>query len=384
VGLVALSHTTVFVLAATSIWLLIQAWRSRWLSDRRVFAALLTVLSVWLTAALLSIWHAASTISPEFAPILRLYWGVGFPPRSWSPVVQSEWLAARTVAFFGSGTPNLGGFSRLEYGQPGAAIAVVLVMFGMVVLCRRRQWLGALVVLSTGMTLVAAALRQYPFEDRLLLFLLPLFIVAIGAAIGALQSIPWRRAPHLAGVSAAIVLVIASRPYAAIGWPTYHVTPQVKPVLAFMLAHRQPTDDVFILGVQSNVFGYYLERSDHAPAGFVVGECYNDPRGDRYLEQLTQFRGTPRLWVLFSGEHPSLRELLVRFLDAAGQRRDEFGLDQVSLTSPDAIRVEAVLYDLSDVVRFDAARGTGVRQGVKTGPAQEIGCPPMSLAPGRH
>ena len=244
--------------------------------------------------------------------------------------------------------------------------------------------MASIVVTSTGLTLIAARLGRYPFDDRLILFLLPLFVLAIGAVIEAIASRRGQGAPYVAVVTAVIVLAIAAGPYAAIGWPTYHLTPQVKPVLEFLQARRQPTDDVFILGVQSNVFGYYLERIDLAPAGFVVGACYNDPRGDRYLDQLTRFRGTPRLWVLFSGEHRSLRELLVTFLDAAGQRRDEFRIDQAPLTGPGAIRVEAMLYDLSDRARFDAARGASAREGVKAGPAQEIGCPPMSLAPGRH
>ena len=166
------------------------------------------------------------------------------------------------------------------------------------------------------------------------------------------------------------------------GGPTFHVTPHVKPALQFVQSRRQPTDEVFMLGVQSNAFAYYADHGELAPNGFVVGACYVDPRGDRYLGELTQFRGTPRLWVLFSGLHRPLRDLLVGFLDAAGRRLDAFGFDYARVNSPTSGRVEALLYDLSDGARFDAARGTGVR--AVEGAAREIECPAMSPAPGRH
>ncbi len=236
-------------------------------------------------------------------------------------------------------------------------------------------------VLSVGVTLLAAALGRYPFDNRLILFLLPLFLLAIGAAVGAIERLGsiGRRA---AVIVALAVVGIAARPYVVTGGPTFHVTPHVKPALQFVQSHRQPTDEVFMLGVQSSAFAYYADHGELAPKGFVVGACYVDPRGDRYLNELTPFRGTPRLWVLFSGLHRSLRDLLVGFLDAAGRRVDGFGFDYARVNNRESVRVEALLYDLSDEARFDAARGTGVR--AVEGVAREIECPVMSPAPGRH
>ena len=70
------------------------------------------------------------------------------------------------------------------------------------------------------------------------------------------------------------------------------------------------------------------------------------------------------------------------FLDAAGTRLDAFGAEYARVHSGPSGRAEALLYDLSDTARFDAARGTGVRDVVGT--AREIECPKMSPAPGRH
>jgi hypothetical protein len=380
-AMIVMSHTSVFILAAVSAWLVFQAWRNRQNADHRPFWPWLALAGVWLAAALGGIWYSTSMIAPELQPFLQNFWRHGFPPDSFSPVVQGRWLAGRLVALFGAGAPLVGGFSYLEYGSAGAAIAVALAAGGTAVLAFRQPWLAATVVLSVGVTLLAAALGRYPFDNRLILFLLPLFLLAIGAAVGAIERLGsiGRRA---AVVVALAVVGIAARPYVVTGVPTFHVTPHVKPALQFVQSHRQPTDEVFMLGVQSSAFAYYADHGELAPKGFVVGACYVDPRGDRYLDDLTPFRGTPRLWVLFSGPHRTLRDLLVGFLDAAGRRLDAFGFDYARVNNPTPGRVEALLYDLSDGSRFDAARGTGVR--AVEGVARAIECPVMSAAPGRH
>ena len=380
-GMIVMSHTSVFILAAVSAWLVFQAWRNRQNADHRPVWPWLALAGVWLAAALGGIWYSTSMIAPELQPFLQNFWRHGFPPDSFSPVVQGRWLAGRLVALFGAGVPLVGGFSYLEYGSAGAAIAVALAASGTAVLALRQPWLAATVVLSVGLTLLAAGLGRYPFDNRLILFLLPLFLLAIGAAVGALERLGsiGRRA---AVIVALAVVGIAARPYVVTGGPTFHVTPHVKPALQFVQSHRQPSDEVFVLGVQSSAFAYYADHGELAPKGFVVGACYVDPRGDRYLNELTQFRGTPRLWVLFSGLHRSLRDLLVGFLDAAGRRVDGFGFDYARVNNRESVRVEALLFDLSDGARFDAARGTGVR--AVEGAAREIECPVMSPAPGRH
>ena len=186
-GMIVMSHTSVFILAAVAAWLVFQAWRNRQTAGHRPFWPWLALAGVWLAAALGGIWYAASMVAPELQPFLQNFWSHGFPPASISPLTQGRWLAGRLVALFGAGLPHVGGFSYLEYGSAGATIAVVLAAGGTAVLAFSRPWLAATVLLSVGVTLLAAALGRYPFDNRLILFLLPLFILAIGAAVGAIE-----------------------------------------------------------------------------------------------------------------------------------------------------------------------------------------------------
>ena len=65
-----------------------------------------------------------------------------------------------------------------------SAVALVVAAAGIVSLARRDRGLVAVLLLPIGLTFLAAALRLYPFADRLLLFTTPLvaLLVAEGTA----------------------------------------------------------------------------------------------------------------------------------------------------------------------------------------------------------
>ncbi len=115
-GMIVMSHTSVFILAAVSAWLVFQAWRNRQNADHRPFWPWLALAGVWLAAALGGIWYATSMVAPELQPFLQNFWRHGFPPASFSPLTQGRWLAGRLVALFGAGVPLVGGFSYLGTG----------------------------------------------------------------------------------------------------------------------------------------------------------------------------------------------------------------------------------------------------------------------------
>ena len=96
-----------------------------------------------------------------------------------------------------------------------------LAVVGVVALARRRPDYAALVVLPPLLLMVASALHAYPVLARSILFLAPLFAVAVAAAIDPLASVASVAVsrPRLAalGVSVAVVVVPVGRRRASCG-----------------------------------------------------------------------------------------------------------------------------------------------------------------------
>ena len=368
-----MSHPAIFILFATGLWLLAHAWRRGWLAARSTLNGLALVAGAWALSAVGALLVATAMISPERAAYLYQFWSVGFPPDSAS-VRLLKWAAERWIALFGTGSPSVGGFSQLEYGRLGAPAAVAFAVCGALIWLIRRQALGVVFVLVMAVTLTAAALHRYPYDDRLLLFLLPLMLLATGEAIGTVGSIP-RIGRGLAVVAAVAMIAAAARAYIVNGLPVYHMPGHVKPVLTYFDAHREPGDEVYLMAPQSAPFAYYADQFGLTENGFVVGGCYVDRLArERYVADLDQFRGKPRVWLLFSGLQRPIRDTIVTYLDTNARRLDAFYYEYRRADRHAVMRVEALLFDLSDLPTSLVLPESTERQA----------CPPLAVPAGRH
>ena len=371
--IVWMSQPAIFVLFATGLWLLGHAWRSGWLTSRSGIGDVALVGGAWAVSSFAAVMVATAMISSELAAVVYPFWSVGFPPDGAS-VTLLKWSAERWSALFGSGSPTVGGFSQLDYGSAGAPAAVALATCGAVVWLIRRHAFGVVFLLAMAATLVAAALHRYPFDNRLLLFLLPLMMLAMGEAIAALEVVP-RIGPGLSVMATIAMVAVAMRSYVVNGLPVYHMSGHVKPVLTYFDSQREPGDEVYVTGLQSAPFAHYADRFGLTENGFVVGGCYLDRRSrERYLADLDQFRGKPRVWLLFSGLQRPIRDTLVTYLDANARRLDAYRYEYQRADNGAVVRVEAFLFDLSDLPT----------PGFVPEPAERATCPPLAVPAGRY
>ena len=99
-----------------------------------------------------------------------------------------------------------------------------------------------------------------------------------------------------------------------------------------------------------------LRPDERVPGSTVLGACH---RGDRraYLAELDRMRGRSRAWVLFGHELPRLREreLMVRYLDAIGQRARQRRIERQGRGWQRRAASGCTLYDLSDSTRLSAS-----------------------------
>ena len=216
--------------------------------------------------------------------------------------------------------------------------------------CLRHRRTGVILVAPVVVTLGAVVAQQYPFLDQPILFLVPSFILAIGAAI----DIAYRTIAHFsrpAGVLAAAALTLPAVYPVATAPPPYRFE-HVKPILSHVQARWQPRDTAYIYYGAAPAVTFYAARYGLARADFSIGGCH---RGDsrRYLEELDTFRGQPRIWVVLTHALRQYRERedLIAYLDTIGSRREGLVVESHAVGRT-PLPAEAYLYDLSSATKL--------------------------------
>jgi hypothetical protein len=331
-------------------------------------------VGLWLASALVSALVGLAGTTASTKEYLHRYWAVGFPPVPISRIAKTLWPWDQLEALLGKG-----GAASLIYPVP--KIYFALIVLGFVVLWSRDRILTASLLAPIGLTLAAAFARQYPFSDRLILFLTPSFFVAIGESSEQIRQWVSRWSKPLGVLVSVLVTSSAVYPMAKTP-PVYHFE-DMKPVLAFMQERRRPNDSVYAYYGAAPEVSFYAGAFGLRDNAYAVGGCH---RGDsrRYFEEIDIFRGRPRVWLLITHTLYREREDILHYLDTIGLRLDSFVMKS-RFPDRSGSPAEVFLYDLSDPVRLSQA--TSVSSPV-TGPPSanaRYGCGqgPQTIVPSR-
>jgi len=345
VVLALLSSSAVLALAGLGAALVLLAARRR-----RIDAPLLLLALLWAAAAIGSTWLSLRRITPSTAGYFRTVWEIGFMPLAPRAPV---WLAGRLVALFRD--PFL--------GFPLAPLHAVLAAAGFVSIAARRRGVALLLGAPFAAHLAAAAAQRYPFEGRLVLYALPLFLLleAEGAALVARgvarRGGPWPIAAlPLLGLALSGAAVLARRP------PVYSVE-EMRPLLETLASRVSPGDAIYATYGAGQAMAFYGPRNGFAPGTYVLGGCHRpEPRG--YLRELDAFRGRSRVWIVLTHSLPGLKEtaLFTGYLSAIGMRHERI---------PAGPGTFAALYDLSDPTRLSSTSAETYPVSV---PETRLGC----------
>jgi 4-amino-4-deoxy-L-arabinose transferase-like glycosyltransferase len=338
--LVWFSQATFFVMAGLGAALVLAWLRDRDAPTRR---AIRTTIPIWAAASFAAIAVSVRHITPETRAFMDQFWRVRGSFFPW-PVKQASdllWLWDRVVQIFEDDM-------MLRYRWP--VLYGYLVIAGMVLLWRRNRF-GALVLLGPiGVTVLAAVAHQYPFRTRLILFLVPAFVLAVAQAAEGIRRLAARAHPFvgailMAGLFAAPALALVETP------PPYRVE-DYKTVLAFLRAHWKAGDVVYVF---PNPYGamerygaeYGVRRED-----YVVGGCWRDDLSP-YLVDVDRLRGRSRVWFFASSVppfHPA-RRTIERYLQTIGIGHEAIAVPSAKPLNP----VSVQLFDLSDPARLSSA-----------------------------
>jgi hypothetical protein len=349
------SFPAVFVLGGIGLAFLIGAGQA---GRTRTLVGLAVAAGFW-ALGLLATLSLSSLPAGDTARLLQYFTESlpGFPPGG--IVAGARWLAGRI--------PRLIEFpGGLDHG-----LSVLCALAGAAALARRERRLLTMWAGAVALALAAGCLHLYPFEGRLVLFLVPGVYLLVGEGIEQIRAL-LRFAPAGGSlVGAALLILVLMHPVAGSfdGLKRPRHFEQLVPVLRHVSEARRPGDAAFVYYAAQYGVRYYLETRRFtlvdlplsellAPTAQAVGSGWYPPAlvsrppvffvgtesRENWLDYLRQLRaliGLPRVWIIFSHVNVFLgideQRLILEQLDAAGTRLDAFEQPGAS----------AYLYDLS-------------------------------------
>ena len=318
------SNPTAFILAGLG---LSAFWISARKRDQRALLALLIPAAVWSSSFLVYYIFFLRDVVTVHRDLFFFWKGAfaPFPPFSSGDML---WYASTFV-------------NILSYpmGPLFPGIAAVAAVMGVTKLHAGNQ--GRLLILLSPMavTLMASWARWYPFENRLLLFMIPAIILLFAAGLESIHATAGKTLPLLSVLFVGFLLLY---PFLRGVW--HFAKPkgveEIKAPLEYVEKHRSRGDILYCYYGAVPALEYYTRRGLISPVDEVIGvDTHQQWAG--YQQDLSKLRGQKKVWILFShiwrNNGADEEVLFLNYLDMLGSR-----LDSIQATG-----ASAYLYDLS-------------------------------------
>jgi len=317
VGAIAIwfSHPAIFILAGVELAQLLLTQRKQL---KAYCLSRLPTYLMWLVSfGFLYLFTVTTTLDSEE---LLAAWESRYP-RS---LLDIAWLSDAIFNKF------VGYFYR-PYDRSGIILAIALIslLIGCIRFCRNRFSYFLVLVMPVLLTLIAAFLQQYPFRNRLILFLAPFVILMVAEGISFFVSHFRHRILKLIGVLLAISLLILPAGRAAI-WSVQPIqVEEVRPLAAYLQSQWQPGDRLYVYNLCSTQFLYYAPRYGFAPDDYQIGE-FQIPRTQKptvkdlaaFKQDVTPLRNRDRLWFL-TCRADEIEAWMTIYLKQIGQQHDQ-------------------------------------------------------------
>jgi len=214
------------------------------------------------------------------------------------------------------------------------AIAIALFVFGCFCYFHNNKIIFYTLLFPLLTTFAAAALHLYPFRNRVVLFLVPFFLIAIAQGIIWLFSKTLHRLIKIF-LAFLIILTIAAP---VVESSTIYIKPhqreEIKEVIEYIQQKEQPQDILYIYQRGIYQFLYYAEKYSYQPQDYILGvedlDIYDGSKLSpaelqRYKNDLDKLRGNDRVWLLFSHVTRNSEYIPIKtYLDTIGTEVDFF------------------------------------------------------------
>jgi hypothetical protein len=352
------SHPSLFVLTGVGICLFVFSLRGKdWSKIRR----LMIIYSMWafsfIACYFLYIRNILSSLGRSMDDLLVMERAfVSIPPKSLNDI---KWIMDSFFEMFNN-----------PAGIIFTGIAAFAFLVGCFSLFRENREKFYLFTSPIVITFLASILHQYPFKNRLILFLVPFILIFIA---GGIEYVREKISVKSAIPGALLIGVLFVYP---LSWATYHVKSptnheEIRSTLSYITNNWQNGDIIYVHYYAQYAFEYYTKHhpdkylfddGDYivsiAPRGWYrtwrkqhVDKYYlpdtpirqtNTEIFKTYIKDMDKIKGRNRVWVLFTSKIVKggiQEEKFITFhLDTTGRRLDSFGNPGVGAV---------YLYDLS-------------------------------------
>jgi uncharacterized membrane protein len=304
-----LSNIAIIVLSSICLAMISNSLKTRNWSNMQ---SSIICISVWLVS--FYIYYSNFIIDHPHTLGMQRYWQDHFMPHH---IIKSiGWLGESLFWIF-----------RNTVGQFELAIpAMIVFLIGIYATLRDKNKQGLIyLLLPLIIHVVLSYLNLYPFGDRLVLYLVPVFLLFELKGIELLvKQTSWKR---LAGFTLIFLFVLSTMIRASnqFLWPVFKE--DIKPVFAYIQNQKLPTDNVYIYSSSTSPFRYYksrfFDKNDHVIEGISSLENF-----EKFVEQYKQLDG--RTWMVFSHQLPKVgirhieddleHQIILDFYDSDGAK----------------------------------------------------------------
>jgi hypothetical protein len=285
-----LSFTGALVLAGGGLTIFaFEIYRRSWITARR----LAVVGCIW---ALVLAANVALIDRPLIAePYLQKYWIAQFMPMPPRSLHDLHWFVAAAHQAFRT---------TMKFGWPPLAQAMFLL--GLLFLAQRTRPALLLILSPLPFALLASALREYPFGDRLLVYATPQAIVIISAALALLLSLRRRAATVLAPV---LLIALCAQNIFNDTIQLHHppLDEPTKPILRTLASEFRPGDQIVLSRYSCRAFAYYAPSFGLAAVPTIIADGL-DPK--TVQQQMAPLLGQPRVWIILMHEDPTAQHVI--------------------------------------------------------------------------
>ena len=314
-GLLALwfSHPSLFILAGIGITLFFLYLQKRDYAN----LGLVTGMGIlWL--ANIGLLYSLTLGDLSQNSYMREYWQGAFAPMP--PWLEWDWYLTGIQK-------NMDTHFAITHV---AWIAMLLMLAGWIILFRTRRLFAIVLVWIFSITLLASFLQLYPSLERMVLFLVPIWLLLIGILLGFFNQ-NLRARPILSTLS--MLLISGYFFYGAIPRTLEQfISPKyfehIHPSMEYLKESWREGDAMFITNGAVPAFEYY------APIYGLEGVSYTSSKRKDYenpdviLQQLESLDGSNRVWILMSHVYEkgdfNEKDILLGFLHKIGNEKREF------------------------------------------------------------
>jgi hypothetical protein len=225
---------------------------------------------------------------------LASYWNAFF-----APMPSSESLGWYHNALFE--------FLRYPADFPPSLLTAALMLIGLVSFGLRKWELLLFLTMPILLALIASGLKKYPFEGRLLLFLLPYAIFMVAEGVERIRVLFAEK--HEAVAAAAALALVAYLSLFEIDEKVerlHHLSTRehIKPLMKRIAENRRKSDQIYIYYGAAPAFKYYSARFGFSDDDYLRGRSHRK-HPEKYAEDLARITHSGRVWMLFTHKCPS-------------------------------------------------------------------------------